>query len=97
VEQVHPHRFRHTFAHLWLTHEGAERDLMRITGRRDPSMLGASAAAERARAAHGRLSPEPGDTKGAALAAPLVTDACSATGWRLSRRRNKGASHRSRH
>jgi integrase/recombinase XerC len=57
---LHPHRFRHTFAHEWLSHEGGETDLMRITGWSDPSMLrryGASAGAERARSAHRRLSP----------------------------------------
>lgn len=60
IAGLHPHRFRHTFAHEWLAHEGAETELMRITGWSDPSMLrryGASAGAERARAAHRRLSP----------------------------------------
>jgi site-specific recombinase XerD len=57
---LHPHRFRHTFAHEWLAHGGGETDLMRITGWSDPSMIrryGASAGAERAREAHRRLSP----------------------------------------
>jgi site-specific recombinase XerD len=60
ITGLHPHRFRHTFAHEWLAHEGAETDLMRITGWSDPTMLrryGASAGAARARAAHRRLSP----------------------------------------
>ena len=32
VEQVHPHQFRHTFAHKWLSKGGAEVDLMRLAG-----------------------------------------------------------------
>lgn len=54
-----PHRFRHTFAHLWML-EGEGTDLMRITGWKSREMLdryGASAADERARKAHRKLSP----------------------------------------
>ena len=60
IEHVHPHQFRHTFAHQWLSEDGGETDLMRITGWRSRQMLsryGASAGAERARQAHKRLSP----------------------------------------
>ncbi len=37
--KVHPHQFRHTFAHDWLDGGGAEGDLMRLMGWTDRSML----------------------------------------------------------
>jgi site-specific recombinase XerD len=58
--QLHPHQFRHTFAHSWLSDGGGESDLMRLTGWRSRSMLeryGASAAVERAVGAHRQHSP----------------------------------------
>jgi len=60
IDSVHPHLFRHTFAHSWLSSGGQEQDLMMLAGWRSRTMLGrygASAAAERARDAYRRLSP----------------------------------------
>lgn len=58
LERIHPHQFRHTFAHEWVRAGGPETDLMRIMGWESPQMLaryGASAASERAREVHRQL------------------------------------------
>ena len=60
VSNVHPHRFRHTFADDWLEGGGNESDLMEIAGWNSWSMVrryGRAAANRRAQQAHARLSP----------------------------------------
>ena len=61
IARLHPHQLRHTSVHEWLADGGAEGDAMQLFGWKSRQMLsryGASAAAERARAAprrHGML------------------------------------------
>ncbi len=56
--EVHPHMFRHTFAHDWFMRGGNETQLMTIAGWRDRDMLSRyarSAEAERAKEEYKRL------------------------------------------
>jgi site-specific recombinase XerD len=57
LPQIHPHQFRHTFAHSWLADGRGEGDLMRLAGWASREMLqryGASAADARAHDAYRR-------------------------------------------
>lgn len=60
LPRIHPHQFRHTFAHMWKVAGGNEDALMRIMGWRSREMLSryaSSAGEERARVEHKSLSP----------------------------------------
>jgi site-specific recombinase XerD len=55
LPRLHPHQFRHTFAHAFLAAGGQEGDLQRLAGWKSPQMLrryGASLADDRARKAY---------------------------------------------
>lgn len=63
IGHLHPHMFRHSFAHNWLASGGQENDLMRLAGWSSRSMTsryGASAADERAAEAY-NSRPSPAD------------------------------------
>lgn len=60
IRTTSPHKFRHTFAHLWKLGGGSDSELAHIAGWETQQMAaryGKSAAGERAREAHARLSP----------------------------------------
>lgn len=60
VQNVHPHRFRHTFADSWLANGGNVDDLMNVAGWQSitmPLMYAKGRGIARAAAAHERLSP----------------------------------------
>lgn len=57
---IHPHQFRHTFSHMWLSSGGNEHDLAKINGWSSLQMVAryaSSAATERAKNAHARIDP----------------------------------------
>lgn len=59
-DRVHPHSFRHLFAHKMKQAGASDEDVMTLGRWRDPSVMrryGGAAALERAREAHRRLSP----------------------------------------
>jgi len=56
--ELHPHMFRHTFAHRFQANDGAEGDLMELAGWRSQQMVrryGATARGERARTSYDRV------------------------------------------
>ena len=60
VKHVHPHKFRHTFAHRWMSEDdGHSGELMELAGWDSPQMLeryGRAARNQRARARHRRMA-----------------------------------------
>jgi site-specific recombinase XerD len=60
IPLLHPHQFRHTFAHLWMSAGQSEHDLAKLAGWNSLQMVGryaSSAAVDRAKEAHSRLNP----------------------------------------
>jgi site-specific recombinase XerD len=67
VGKLHPHQFRHSFAHRYLESGGQEGDLMMLAGWNSRAMLaryGRAVAGDRARAAYRAHSPVEGLTRG---------------------------------
>jgi integrase len=60
IPEIHPHQFRHTWAHQMKSRGASDETLRTIGGWKSPTMLtryAASTAAERAREVHFRLAP----------------------------------------
>ena len=60
IRHIHPHMFRHTWAHLMKVHGMADDEVMELGGWRTPQMLnryGSSARAERAKATYQKFAP----------------------------------------
>ncbi len=58
LSRIHPHQFRHTFAHEWMMAGGSETGLMKVAGWTSMQMVqryGSSAAVERSQAEYFRL------------------------------------------
>lgn len=60
IANIHPHQFRHTFSHQFLSNGGNEHDLAKLNGWKSLQMVGRYAetrAVDRAKQAHRRLAP----------------------------------------
>ena len=97
LPKLHPHQFRHTYAHLWLSDGGNKGDLMRLAGwksRQMRSRFGASAADERAREAYQTAEPRAtGSEAPICLLLIILGSAASQTGARVRPQSPPGHMH----
>ena len=72
IGKVHPHQFRHTFAHTWLAQGGSEGDLVRLTGWTGRDMLARQWYRRRGHSPGAHETPHPGEARSTLAVPPTL-------------------------